>query len=76
MDGGEIVEEKPGTLQKCRQRSVMIGRHWVKAGLNIGEVLLEKDGHICVKTFAVGNLQFGMGTRSRFIVISSRRRLG
>jgi hypothetical protein len=54
----------------------MIGRHRVKAGLNIGEVLLEKNGHIRVKTFAVGHGQIGTGTRSRFVVISSRRRLG
>jgi hypothetical protein len=54
----------------------MISRHRVKAGLNIGEVLLEKDGHIRVKTLAVGHGQIGMGTRSRFVVISSRRCLG
>jgi hypothetical protein len=54
----------------------VIGRHRVKTGLNIGEVLLEKGRHIRVKTFAVGHGQIGMGARSRFVVISSRRRLG
>jgi hypothetical protein len=54
----------------------MIGGQRVKAGLNIGEVLLEKDGHIRVETFAVGHGQISMGTRSRFVIISSRRRLG
>jgi hypothetical protein len=52
----------------------MIGGHRVKAGFNIGEVLLEKDGHIRVETFAVGQGQIGMGTRLRFVL--SPRRLG
>jgi hypothetical protein len=52
----------------------MIGGHRVKAGLNIGEVLLEKNGHIRVETFAVGHAQIGMGKRPRFV--SSLRRLG
>jgi hypothetical protein len=41
MDFGEILEKKPRTIEKCQQRSVMIGRKRVKAGLDIGEVLLE-----------------------------------
>ena len=76
IDCGEIIEKKPRTMQECQQRPVMIGGQRVKAGLNIGEVLLEKDGHIRVETFAVGHGQIGMGTRSRFVIISSRRRLG
>jgi hypothetical protein len=54
----------------------MIGGHRVKAGLNIGEVLLEKNGHIRVETFAVGHRRIGMGTRPHFVIISSRCRLG
>jgi hypothetical protein len=54
----------------------MIGGQRVKAGLNIGEVLLEKDGHIRVETFAVGHRRIGMGTRRHFVTISSLRRLG
>ena len=39
MDFGEILEEKPRTIEKCQQRSVMIDRQRVKAGFDIGEVL-------------------------------------
>jgi len=74
MDCGEILEKKPRAVEECQQRSVMIGGQRVKAGLDIGEVLLEKDGHIRVETFAVGHAQIGMGKRPRFV--SSLRRLG
>jgi hypothetical protein len=54
----------------------MISGQRIKAGLNIGEILLEKGGHIRVETFAVGHRRIGVGTRPRFVIISSRRRLG
>ena len=43
MDCGEILEKKPRAVKECQQRSVMIGGKRVNAGLDIGEVLLEKD---------------------------------
>jgi hypothetical protein len=49
MDVGEILEKKPRAMEKCQQRSVMIGGKRVEAGLDISEILLEKDGHIRVK---------------------------
>jgi hypothetical protein len=54
----------------------MIGGKRVKAGLDIGEVLLEKDGHICVKASAVRHGRIGVGAWPRFLTISSLRRLG
>ena len=46
MDFGEIIEKKPRAVKECQQRSVMIGGKRVNAGLDISEILLEKDGHI------------------------------
>ena len=46
-----------------------------KSGLDIGEVLLEKDGHIRVEAFAVRHGRIGVGARPRFLTISSPRRL-
>jgi hypothetical protein len=54
----------------------VIGRQRVKAGLDIGEVLLEKDGHIRVEASAVRHRRIGVGARPRFVTISSLRRLG
>jgi hypothetical protein len=76
MDCGEIPEKKPRALEECQQRSVVIGRQRVKAGLDIGEVLLEKDGHIRVEASAVRHRRIGVGARPRFVTISSLRRLG
>jgi len=41
MDFGEIVEKQARAIEERQQRPVMIGRKRVKAGLDIGEVLLE-----------------------------------
>jgi hypothetical protein len=76
MDCWEILEEKPRAVEECQQRPVMIGRKRVKAGLDIGEVLLEKDGHIRVKASAVRHGRIGVGAGPRFLNISSLRRLG
>ena len=53
MDLGKILKKKPRAVKHCQQRSVMIGGKRVKTGLDIGEVLLEKDGHIRVEASAV-----------------------
>ena len=53
----------------------MIGRERVNPGLDIGEILLEKDGHIRVEAFAVGYWRIGMGMRSHFVTFSSPRGL-
>jgi hypothetical protein len=76
MDCGEILEKKPRAVEECQQRSVMIGGQRVKAGLDIGEVLLEKDGHIRVETSAVRHGRIGLGAWPRFVTVSSLRRLG
>ena len=76
MNFGEILEKKPRTVKECQQRSIMIGGKRVKAGLDISEVLLEKDGHIRVEASAVRHGQPGVGARPRFLTISSLRCLG
>ena len=76
MDVGEILEKKPRAMEKCQQRSVMIGGQRVKAGLDIGEVLLEKDGHICIEASAVRYGRIGVGAWPRFLALSSLRCLG
>ena len=76
MDFGEILEEKPRTIEKCQQRSVMIGRQRVKAGFDIGEVLPEKDGHIGVNASTVWHGRRSAGAWPRFLTISSLRSLG
>jgi hypothetical protein len=73
MDVGEILEKKPRAMEKCQQRSVMIGGKRVKAGLDIGEVLLEKNGHIRVEASALRHGQIGVGWQPRFLTISSLR---
>ena len=75
MDFGEILEEKPRAVKQCQQRSVMIGGKRVNASLDIGEVLLEKDGHIRIEASAVRHGRIGEGARPRFLTISSPRRL-
>ena len=75
MDFREILEEKPRAVKQCQQRSIMIGWKRVNAGLDIGEVVLEKDGHIRVKSSAVWHRRIGMGARMRFLSIPSPRRL-
>jgi hypothetical protein len=76
MDFGEIVEKQSRAIEERQQRPVMIGRKRVKAGLDIGEVLLEKDGHIRIETPAIRHGQIGVGAWPRFLAISSLRRLG
>jgi hypothetical protein len=73
MDFGEIIEKKPRAVKECQQRSVMIGGKRVKAGLDIGEILLEKDGHIRVEASAVRHRQIGVGARPHFLTIWSLR---
>ena len=51
----------------------MIGGKRVEAGLNISEILLEKDGHIRVEASAVRHGQIGVGARPHFLTISSLR---
>jgi hypothetical protein len=53
----------------------MIGGQRVKAGLDIGEVLLEKDGHIRIEASAVRHGRIDVGTRPHFATVSSLRRL-
>jgi hypothetical protein len=60
MDVGEILEKKPRAMEKCQQRSVMIGGKRVEAGLDISEVLLEKDGHIRLRS-GTGKLVWARG---------------
>ena len=76
MDFGEILEKKPRAVEESQQRSVMIGRKRVNASLDIGEVLLEKNGHVRVKASAVRHRQIDVGVLPRFLTISSLRRLG
>src|ERR1700736_299189 len=75
MDFGEIFEKKPRAVKQRQQRSVMIGGKRIKASLDIGEVLLEKDGHIRVEASTVRHGRIGVGAWPRFLTISSSRRL-
>jgi hypothetical protein len=75
MDFREILEKKPRAVKECQQRSVMIGGKRVEAGLDISEILLEKDGHIRVEASAVRHGQIRVGARPRFLTIWSPRRL-
>jgi hypothetical protein len=76
MDFGKILEKKPGAMQECQHRSVMIGGQRVKTGLDIGKVLLKKDSHIRVEALAVRHRRISVGARPRFVTISPLRRLG
>ena len=71
MDFGEILEKKSRAMKQRQQRSVMIGGKRVETGLDIGEILLEKDGHIRVEASAVWHRQLGMAARSSFVGVSS-----
>jgi len=71
MDFGEILEKKSRAMKECQQRSIMIGGKRVEAGFDIGEILLEKDGHIRVEASAVRHRQLGMGAQLRFLSVSS-----
>jgi hypothetical protein len=53
----------------------MISGQRVKAGLDIGEVLLEKDGHIRVQALAVRHGRVGVRAQLRFLAIASLRSL-
>ena len=75
MNFGEILKEKPRAVKQCQQRSVMIGRKRVNAGLDIGEILLEKDCHIRIEASAVWYGCIGVGARTRFLSILSPGRL-
>ena len=70
MDLGEILEKKARAIKQRQQRPIMIGGERIKAGLDIGEVLLEKDGHIRVKASAVRHGRIGMGGWPRFLTIT------
>ena len=48
----------------------------IQAGLDISEVLLEKNGHIRVEASAVRHGQIGAGARLRLLTISSLHCLG
>jgi hypothetical protein len=54
----------------------MIGGQRVKAGLDIGEVLLEKAGHIRVEAASVRYWGISAGSWPGFVTISPPRRLG
>jgi hypothetical protein len=54
----------------------MIGGKRVKAGLDIGDVLLEKDSHIRVEAPAIRYRRISVGSRWGFVTVSSLRRLG
>ena len=41
MDLGEILEEQPGAINECEQRSIVIRRKRINARLDISEVLQE-----------------------------------
>src|SRR6266700_1362970 len=75
MDFGEILEKQPRAVKQRQQRSVMIGGKRIKASFDIGEVLLEKDGHVRVEASAVRHGRIGVGAWPRFLTISSPRRL-
>ena len=75
MDFGEILEKKARAIKQCHQRPIMIGGKRIKAGLDIREVLLEKDGHIRVEESAVRHGRIGMGVWPRFLTIPSPRLL-
>jgi hypothetical protein len=53
----------------------MIGGKRVNAGLDIGEVVLEKDGHIRVQAYAARHGRIGVGSRPHVLTILSPRRL-
>jgi hypothetical protein len=76
MDFGEILEKKSRAMKERQQRSIVIGGKRVETGLDIGEILLEKDGHIRVEASAVRHRQLGMGARSGFFGVSSLCCLG
>jgi hypothetical protein len=71
MDFRKILEKKSQAMKERQQRSIMIGGKRVKARLDIGEILLEKNGHICIKPSAVRNRQVCMGAPPRFLAVSS-----
>src|SRR5882762_1880274 len=75
MDFGEILEKKPRAVKQRQQRSVMVGGKRIKASLDIGEVLLEKEGHIRVEATAVRHGRIGVGAWPRFLAIPSPRLL-
>src|SRR5258708_3006307 len=75
MDFGKILEKKPRAVKQRQQRTVMIGGKRIKAGLDIGEVLLKKDGHIRIEASAVRHRRVGMGAWPHFPTIALPRRL-
>ena len=54
----------------------MIGGKRIIAGLDVGEILPQKDGHIRVEASAVRYGQIGMCGRPRSFAVSSLRRRG
>jgi hypothetical protein len=71
MNFGEILEKNSRAMKERHQGSVMIGGKRIKAGLDIGEILPEKDSHIRVEASPIWHGQIGLGARARFLAISS-----
>jgi hypothetical protein len=76
MNFGEILEENSGAMKECHQRSLMIGGKRVKAGLDVGEILPEKRGHVRVEACPIRHGQIGVGVRVRVPTVSSLGCLG
>jgi hypothetical protein len=75
MDFGQIFEEEAGVVEQCQRRSVMIGGKWVDAGLYVGEVLPEKNGHVRVEASAIWHWRTCMGALPSGATVLSPRRL-
>src|ERR1019366_3461131 len=72
---GQILEEEPGAMEQCQQRSVMIGGKWVKAGFYVGEVLPEKHGHVRIEASAIRHRRIGKGALPSDSTVPSARLL-
>src|SRR5262249_45658742 len=76
MNGGEVVEEKAGSVKQRNQRTVMVGGKRVNARFDIREVLPKKRGHVCVDLIAIRDRQIGTGATSRILAFLAPRGLG
>ena len=54
----------------------MVHRHGINAGLDIGEVLLEQRGHVCVEARAVRHRRISMSPRLNIFALALTHRLG
>src|SRR5580704_9749160 len=75
MDFGQIFKEEAGVVEQRQRRSVMIGGKWVDAGLYVGEVLPEKNGHVRIEASAIWHGRIGMGALPRGPTVLSPRHL-